>query len=80
MCIGKWRVGDQQEFLPTRQGSDHYFGIPYSNDMQVKSTESGKPVVPLLRDDKVAELLTDEKQSRIVERSTKRKANSKPQN
>ena len=42
MCIGKWHVGDQPEFLPTRQGFDHYFGIPYSNDMQVKSTETGE--------------------------------------
>jgi arylsulfatase A len=33
MCIGKWHLGDQPEFLPTRQGFDHYFGIPYSNDM-----------------------------------------------
>ena len=70
MCIGKWHVGDQPEFLPTRQGFDHYFGIPYSNDMQVKSTETGERVVPLLRDDKVEELLTDEQQSRIVERYT----------
>jgi arylsulfatase A-like enzyme len=70
MCIGKWHVGDQPEFLPTRQGFDHYFGIPYSNDMQVKSTESNQSVVPLLRDDKVAELLTDDKQNRIVERYT----------
>jgi arylsulfatase A len=70
MCIGKWHVGDQPDFLPTRQGFDHYFGIPYSNDMQVKSTEFGQSVVPLLRDDKVVELLTDEKQSRIVERYT----------
>jgi len=69
-CIGKWHVGDQPEFLPTRQGFDHYFGIPYSNDMQAKSTESGERVVPLLRDDKVAELLTDEQQGRIVERYT----------
>ena len=42
MCIGKWHVGDQPEFLPTRQGFDHYFGIPYSNDMQRKSTETGR--------------------------------------
>jgi arylsulfatase A len=70
MCIGKWHVGDQPEFLPTRQGFDHYFGIPYSNDMQVKSTESGESVVPLVRDEKVEELLTDDKQSRIVERYT----------
>ena len=70
MCIGKWHVGDQPEFLPTRQGFDRYFGIPYSNDMQKKSTQTGERVVPLLRDDKVAELLTDEQQTRIVERYT----------
>jgi len=70
MCIGKWHVGDQPEFLPTNQGFDHYFGIPYSNDMQRKSTETGQRVTPLLRDGKVTELLTDEQQSRIVERYT----------
>jgi arylsulfatase A len=32
-CIGKWHLGDQPEFLPTRQGFDSYYGIPYSNDM-----------------------------------------------
>jgi arylsulfatase A len=32
-CIGKWHLGDQPEFLPTRQGFIEYLGIPYSNDM-----------------------------------------------
>src|SRR4051812_46159823 len=32
-CIGKWHLGDQPEFLPTRRGFDYYLGIPYSNDM-----------------------------------------------
>jgi len=69
-CIGKWHVGDQPEFLPTRQGFDHYFGIPYSNDMQKKAAQTGARVVPLLRDDKVQELLTDDEQGRLVERYT----------
>ena len=32
-CFGKWHLGDLPEFLPTRQGFDEYFGLPYSNDM-----------------------------------------------
>ena len=31
--VGKWHCGDQPEFLPTRHGFEHYFGLPYSNDM-----------------------------------------------
>lgn len=31
--VGKWHLGDQDGFLPTDQGFDYYFGIPYSNDM-----------------------------------------------
>ncbi len=69
-CVGKWHLGDQPEFLPTRQGFDRYFGIPYSNDMQRVSTATGKRVVPLLRDDHVEALLADEEQREIVERST----------
>jgi len=45
-CIGKWHLGHHPEFLPTRRGFDHYFGIPYSNDM--------KPC-PLLRGEETVE-------------------------
>lgn len=69
-CIGKWHLGDQPEFLPTNQGFDHYFGIPYSNDMQRNSLADGRRVVPLLRDDKVAELLEDEGQRRVTREYT----------
>ncbi len=30
---GKWHLGHLPKFLPTRQGFDEWFGIPYSNDM-----------------------------------------------
>lgn len=32
-CVGKWHLGHHAPFLPTAQGFDSYFGIPYSNDM-----------------------------------------------
>ena len=31
--FGKWHLGDGPRYLPTRHGFDHWFGIPYSNDM-----------------------------------------------
>lgn len=41
--IGKWHLGDQPEFLPTRQGFDSYWGIPYSDDMV---QEQGRRIAP----------------------------------
>jgi arylsulfatase A-like enzyme len=69
--VGKWHLGDQPEFLPTRQGFDHYYGIPYSNDMLKKGAETKVPVVPVLRDEKIAELMDGEGQRRLVEVYTK---------
>ena len=69
--IGKWHLGDQPGFLPTRQGFDHYLGIPYSNDMLKKSADTKIPVVPLLQDEKIVELMDGDAQSRLVEIYTK---------
>jgi arylsulfatase A len=47
-CVGKWHLGDQPAFLPTRQGFDSYYGIPYSNDMgppeDGSKSDPGKPI------------------------------------
>ena len=34
-CIGKWHLGHLPPCLPTDQGFDSYYGIPYSNDMWI---------------------------------------------
>jgi arylsulfatase A len=53
-CVGKWHLGDQPEFLPTNQGFDYYYGIPYSNDMGANQ-RSMNPPLPLLENTKVIE-------------------------
>ena len=65
-AVGKWHLGHLPEYLPTRHGFDHYFGIPYSNDMDLLpdsprgAAKSLEPQVewwnvPLMRDEAVVE-------------------------
>ena len=34
-CVGKWHLGHLPPCLPTYQGFESYFGVPYSNDMWI---------------------------------------------
>ncbi len=64
-AIGKWHLGYQPQYLPTSNGFDYYYGIPYSNDMD-KTTKKGYweyadsiPIayynVPLMRNEEIIE-------------------------
>ena len=62
-CIGKWHLGDQPEFMPTRQGFDYFLGLPYSDDMtratgqRIGERLRGKrwPLLPWMENEKVIE-------------------------
>src|ERR1051325_3798760 len=65
-CIGKWHLGHRPSFVPMRHGFDYYFGLPYSNDMDLvpgsPKGASGRtdPRIewwnqPLMRNDEVVE-------------------------
>ena len=58
-CVGKWHLGDQPQFLPTRHGFDTYFGIPYSDDMTHDEHSRPCPPLPLMRDEEVIEAPVD---------------------
>jgi arylsulfatase A-like enzyme len=77
-CVGKWHLGHLPQYLPTRNGFDYYYGIPYSNDMDrdqaVPHAEAfGNPKseyfnVPLMRNEEIIERPAD--QTTITKRYT----------
>ncbi len=57
--FGKWHLGDQPEFLPTKQGFDEFFGIPFSHDIHPfhpRQSHYRFPPLPLLENDTVIEM------------------------
>ncbi|MEO9475985.1 MAG: sulfatase [Cyclobacteriaceae bacterium] len=74
--FGKWHLGDQPEFLPTRQGFGEFFGLPYSHDITPKRKNQAYfnfPPLPLMEGEEVIELdpNADYLTRRITERAVK---------
>jgi len=70
-CVGKWHLGHLPPYLPTANGFDSYFGIPYSNDMcstrpdwpdyeRTFDPKSEYWNVPLMRNEEIVERPTDQ--------------------
>lgn len=72
---GKWHLGDDQKFLPTRHGFDEWFGIPYSNDMWPHHPWQGTvfnfPPLPLYENEIVIDTLEDQSEltTQLTEKS-----------
>ena len=61
--FGKWHLGDQPKFLPTRQGFQEFFGLPYSHDISPRHPRQKFfhfPPLPLLEGEKVIDLDPDD--------------------
>ena len=57
-AIGKWHLGHLPQYLPTNNGFDYYYGIPYSNDMD--RAHKGEPPIPLMRNEAIIEQPCDQ--------------------
>ncbi len=70
-AVGKWHLGHLPQFLPPTHGFDSYFGIPYSNDMDIRpglnyrqSNFNPQPDsfnVPLMRNEQIVERPADQR-------------------
>ena len=73
-AFGKWHLGHQPEFLPTRQGFDQYFGLPYSNDMWPQHPENEQfdfPPLPLIENETIVDTIESD-QSQLTTWYTER--------
>ncbi len=79
--VGKWHLGHEPQHLPHRHGFDHWFGLPYSNDMW-PFDQLGQPVgedhykrkyppLPLMLDDEQLDRIESlEEQGQLTARYT----------
>lgn len=63
--FGKWHLGYEKPFLPTRHGFDEFFGTPYSNDtgpdMSDEARRTGRTGLPLIEGEETIEINPDQR-------------------
>ena len=59
MAIGKWHLGHMPAYLPTSNGFDDFYGLPYSNDMIL-------PYCPWLSEKDTLYLYEGAKKSKVI--------------
>ena len=65
-AYGKWHLGDNKKFLPTRHGFDDFYGILYSNDMWPFHAEYPDSYPDLMLYDKETPIKVLEDQSNLT--------------
>lgn len=82
--VGKWHLGEAEQFLPLQHGFDEYFGLPYSNDMwpvgfdnkpvtDLSSWRAKMPPLPLIEGNKTIEYVRNmNDQDKLTKRYTEK--------
>ncbi len=84
-CFGKWHLGHHRPFLPLQHGFDHYYGLPYSNDMwpmhpdyadlpaNAEKRKRGYPDLPLIEGNEIVNpRVTGDDQAQLTTQYTER--------
>ncbi len=55
-CVGKWHLGHKPQYIPTNQGFDDFYGVPYSNDMDshyYRQIDFHSPALPYFKNEDI---------------------------
>ncbi|MDR2147558.1 MAG: sulfatase [Tannerella sp.] len=82
-AFGKWHLGHHPQFLPTNNGFDVYYGLPYSNDMWTFHPQAGSyyPNLPMYEGVEIIDPdVTPEDQTQLTTNYTERAVRFMEQN
>lgn len=69
-CVGKWHLG-VKNLMPTRQGFDTFFGLPYSHDMWPANGKNWPPLWLYKDDAPIEEIKSLDDQAQLTKKYTR---------